>query len=111
ARARVLRPRAVRDGVVLRVHVPRRVLRSRIGLALGLRDGGLDLDVQVGPYLRQLVLRHSGLAEVSTRARDRIPRHPLAHFVLAPIARVVVVGGMWLVAIALELDERRSAAP
>src|SRR5439155_66875 len=100
--------RAVGERLALRVHVAGRVLGARVGLGLGLRDGGLDLGVKIRAYLRELVLAGADLEEVAARMVDGILRHPLAHFLFGAVARVVVVGRVWLEAIALQLDERRT---
>src|SRR5438093_1530644 len=111
ARARMaLGARAVGERLALRVHVAGRVLGARVGLGLGLRDGGLDLGVKIRAYLRELVLAGADLEEVAARVVYGILRHPLAHFLFGAVARVVVVGRVWLEAIALQLDERRTAA-
>src|SRR5207249_5278535 len=111
ARARMaLGARAVGERVALRVHVAARGLGARVGLGLGLRDGGLDLGVKIRAYLRELVLAGADLEEVAARVVYGILRHPLAHFLFGAVARVVVVGRVWLEAIALQLDERRTVA-
>src|SRR5439155_16217009 len=46
------------------------------------------------------------LAAVLAPVVERILRHPAADLVLRAVAAVVVVGRVWLVAVALELDQR-----
>src|SRR5688572_33029617 len=114
--SRAARPRttlgagAVGARSLLGVHVLDRVLGPRVRLALRLRYRGLDLGVELATDRVELLALHTLLPQVFARAVERVLRHPLADLVFRAIAAVVVIGRVRLVAVALELHQRRTSA-
>src|SRR6266550_8620242 len=88
---RPLGARSVRQRVIRRVHVRRRILRTRVGLALRLRDRALDLLGQRDADRFEILFGHAGREQVFTRALYRIPRPPLLDLLLGAVTTVVVI--------------------
>src|SRR3989442_2472471 len=96
--------RSVRQRVVRRIHVSRRIFGTRVGLALGLHDRALDLVGQRDADLFELLIGHARRQQVLTGALDGIPRSPLLDLLLGAVPSVVAVRRVRLIAVALELD-------
>src|SRR3989442_1914391 len=109
AGARALRARAVGDWRALRVNVLRGVLGPRIRLALSLGDRALDLVCERRADSLELGFARTCGEEILARALQRVAGAPLLDLLVRSVAAVVVVRGVRLVAVALELDEARSA--
>src|SRR5438128_616859 len=90
----------------LRVHVGQRILGPRVRLALRLRDGLLDLVRELHADRLEVRLTRARAEEVLASPLHRVAGLPLLDLLLGPVAAVVVVGRMRLVAVALQLDER-----
>src|SRR5438132_10932176 len=110
ARTRALGARAVGKRRVRRVHVGRGVLGPGVRLALRLRDRLLDLVRELRADRLEVLLGNPGGEQVREGTLHGIPRAPLLDLLLRPVAAVVVVRGVRLIAIALQLDEARPLA-
>src|SRR5439155_20055360 len=85
----VLGARSIRKRIVRGVHVRRRVLRTRIGLALSLRDGLLDLIAERGAHRFELFLGNTGREEVGNPPHDRTLGHQCLDSLLGLVAALV----------------------